>query len=169
MIGKNETRLEAHVRRRTRSLLFAALALLFAAVGEGTAFAGEAREQVTLSVEGMVCPLCENTVESVLTGIDGVDEAHADRTTESAVVVYNPQDVSPGALAKSINEETYYKATLASAFSQDPLDSEADSGIPTYVWLFGATLLMVTLLALLRLRRRATGVSPDPDGGSEAS
>lgn len=40
----------------------------------------------TLSVEGMSCEHCEQTVEDALSGVDGVDAASADRDAASATV-----------------------------------------------------------------------------------
>jgi copper chaperone CopZ len=40
----------------------------------------------TITVEGMSCGHCEQTVEEALEGIDGVTAATADRETDSATV-----------------------------------------------------------------------------------
>lgn len=132
-------------------LLFTTALLSTVAVGAPPAAADEHRKQVTLSVEGMVCPLCENTVESVLTGLDGVDDVRADRSTESAVVVYNPRDVSPDALADSINEDTYYKASLTTTLSDVPPSSTGE-GLPAYLWFVAAAVALLAWFMLQRVR-----------------
>lgn len=76
-----------------------------------TAAWGQTPTQTTLDVEGMTCPGCEATVEAVLTGIDGVVEADADRSTETAVVRFDPQRATPEDLAEAINDQTYYLAS----------------------------------------------------------
>lgn len=40
----------------------------------------------TITVEGMTCGHCEQTVEEALEGLDGVTEASADRDAESVTV-----------------------------------------------------------------------------------
>lgn len=145
-------------------LLFTTALFLAVAVGARPAAADEHRKQVTLSVEGMVCPLCENTVESVLTGLDGVDDARADRSTESAVVVYDPRDVSPDALADSINEETYYKASLTTALSDAPPSSPSE-GLPAYLWFVAAAVAFFGWF--MRQRVRTAEKKRDPLASTE--
>lgn len=41
----------------------------------------------TITVEGMSCDGCEQTVVDALEAVEGVEEATADRTTDSASVV----------------------------------------------------------------------------------
>jgi len=73
---------------------------------------------VTLRVNGMVCPICEHTVESVIKGLPGVLSAVANHFTRTAVVVYNPAKVSPEQMAERINSQTYYRAQVLSAFTK---------------------------------------------------
>ncbi|PGF14157.1 heavy metal transporter [Natrinema sp. CBA1119] len=40
----------------------------------------------TITIEGMACEHCEQTVEEALEGVDGVTTATADRNSESATV-----------------------------------------------------------------------------------
>lgn len=40
----------------------------------------------TITVEGMTCEHCEQTVEEALEGVDGITAATADRDAESATV-----------------------------------------------------------------------------------
>ena len=107
-------------------------------------------------MEGMVCPLCENTVESVLTGLGGVVEVRADRSTESAVGVYDPRDLSPDALADSINEETYCKVSLTNTLSDVTPPSSTGEGIPTYLWFIATAVALFVWLMLRRFRAAAT-------------
>ncbi len=44
---------------------------------------------VTITVEGMSCGGCEQTVEEALLGVSGVETANADRETDSATVQGN--------------------------------------------------------------------------------
>lgn len=40
----------------------------------------------TITVEGMTCEHCEQTVEDALEGVDGVSDATADREAETATI-----------------------------------------------------------------------------------
>jgi mercuric ion binding protein len=75
------------------------LALLLLAA---PAFAGEPRIAV-LDVSGMVCPLCPLTVRKALERVPGVLEAKADLATKRAEAKYDPDKVSPEALAKAVS------------------------------------------------------------------
>jgi len=73
---------------------------------------------VTLRVDGMVCPVCEHTVDSVVTGTPGVISARANRFTRTVVVVYDPSRVVPEQVAERINTQTYYRARVLSAYTK---------------------------------------------------
>lgn len=107
------------------------LALFAFAMPAGTALASST-EEATLRVHGMVCSGCEATVEAVLTGLDGVHTVRADRTTETAAVVYDPSVVEPAAMAQAVNDNTYYEASVEDASAApapaDPELARASSG-----------------------------------------
>jgi copper chaperone CopZ len=63
---------------------------------------------VTLTVEGMSCEGCEQTVEDALTTVEGVENAHADRTSNSATI---EGDAATDALVDAVNEAGYTAST----------------------------------------------------------
>jgi copper chaperone CopZ len=58
----------------------------------------------TIAVEGMSCEGCERTVEAALRGVDGVTDATADRTADSAAV---EGDADPAALVGAVEDAGY--------------------------------------------------------------
>ncbi|WP_280586925.1 heavy-metal-associated domain-containing protein [Halorubrum sp. Boch-26] len=58
----------------------------------------------TITVEGMSCEHCEQSVTEALEGVDGVESATADRESESATV---EGDADPNALVSAVNEAGY--------------------------------------------------------------
>ena len=58
----------------------------------------------TISVEGMSCGHCEQSVEEALEGVSGVERASADRESESATV---EGDADPDALVNAVSEAGY--------------------------------------------------------------
>lgn len=92
---------------KTRALIVVlALAVLASAAGAGAA------ERLELKVEGMVCPACERAVASVLRSQPGVLEADASFRTGRAVVLYDPEKVTPEEIAEAINTRTFYRARV---------------------------------------------------------
>lgn len=89
--------------------LSAVMSLPAAALGAQT-------ETVTLRVDGMVCPLCEQTVESVVGTLEGVESVDADFRKATAVVTFDPSKVTAQQIAERINSETYYRARVVSEF-----------------------------------------------------
>jgi copper chaperone CopZ len=61
----------------------------------------------TLTIEGMSCEHCEQTVEEALKGVSGVRDAEADRDAKRATV---DGDADPDALVAAV-EEAGYDAT----------------------------------------------------------
>jgi len=103
-------------------------ALMFLALMASMAWADGHRQTVTLRVEGMVCPLCEKTVEAVLQSLEGVLEVRADRRAQSAWVVYDPARVIPAQMVQTLNSQTYYRAEVSAAsVSQDRLWTKSAS------------------------------------------
>ena len=64
--------------------------------------------ELTLNVEGMMCPKCEARVKKALEALTGVESAVADRTTGTAVVKGEGLDA---AVLKVAVEEAGYKVT----------------------------------------------------------
>lgn len=64
--------------------------------------------EVTLNVEGLMCPKCEARVKKALEALAGVESAVADRTTGTAVIKGESLDT---AVLKSAVEEAGYKVT----------------------------------------------------------
>ena len=58
----------------------------------------------TITVEGMSCEHCEQTVEQALRGVSGVTDARADRETESATIDGN---ADTAALVEAVDEAGY--------------------------------------------------------------
>ena len=58
----------------------------------------------TITVEGMSCEHCEQSVTEALEGVDGVEGATADRERASATV---EGDADPAALVSAVNEAGY--------------------------------------------------------------
>ena len=68
-----------------------------------SAFAGEPKT-AQLDVSGMTCSLCPLTVRKALERVPGVLDAKADLATKSAQAKYDPDKVSPEALAKAVSD-----------------------------------------------------------------
>ncbi|CCQ33491.1 Heavy metal transport-detoxification protein [Halorhabdus tiamatea SARL4B] len=58
----------------------------------------------TITVEGMSCEHCEQTVEEALENVDGVTAATADRETDSATIEGTAE---PAALVNAVSEAGY--------------------------------------------------------------
>ena len=58
----------------------------------------------TLTVEGMSCEHCEQSVADALTELEGVTEVHVDREAESATV---EGDADPEALVAAVDDAGY--------------------------------------------------------------
>ncbi|EMA61200.1 CopZ family metallochaperone [Halorubrum lipolyticum] len=58
----------------------------------------------TITVEGMSCGHCEQSVTEALEGVDGVERATADRESDSATV---EGDADPDALVSAVTEAGY--------------------------------------------------------------
>lgn len=58
----------------------------------------------TITVEGMSCGHCEQTVEEALRGVSGVTDASADRESEQALV---DGDADPSALVRAVEDAGY--------------------------------------------------------------
>ncbi len=68
-------------------------------------------KQLHLSIQGMTCTSCANTIEKGLASLKGVNKAQVNFANERASVVYSPQDVNPNIMLKEI-EKLGYKAHI---------------------------------------------------------
>jgi copper chaperone CopZ len=148
------------VRLRHRLFTLVAAVLLAPAVLVLSAPPAAAQDtsQVSLRVQGMVCPNCERTVESVLSGTEGVVSAEADRRTASVTITYDPARTTPEQLAGVINSQTYYQASLAANPSEPRKVSGSSSWSPYLPYLIGLGVLVfgaAVWQALGRARTRA--------------
>lgn len=62
----------------------------------------------TITVEGMSCDHCEQTIEEALQGVSGVSDVRADREAESATIEGDPDNA---ALVRAI-EDAGYEASV---------------------------------------------------------
>lgn len=58
----------------------------------------------TITVEGMSCKHCEQTIEDALRGVAGVSDARADHEVETVVVEGNPDT---GRLVQTVEDAGY--------------------------------------------------------------
>lgn len=65
----------------------------------------------TLKIKGMTCASCEATIQLVLEKTPGVNSAAVSYQRGEAVIKYDSARVTPEQLAKSVDENTDYKAT----------------------------------------------------------
>jgi copper chaperone CopZ len=146
------------VRPRHRLFTLVAAVLLAPAVLVLSAPPASAQDtsRVSLRVQGMVCPNCERTVESVLSGTEGVLSAEADRRTESVTVTYDPARTTPEQLAAAVNTQTYYQASLAANPSEPPKVRESSSWSPYLPYLIGLGVLVFGVAVWQALRRART-------------
>ena len=68
---------------------------------------GQTEKSVTLHIQGMFCPHCEETVKRALTSAPGVLGADVSYEREQTVVHYDPEKTDASALRKSIEEAGY--------------------------------------------------------------
>ncbi len=68
---------------------------------------------VTLKVEGMTCQHCVRAVQDALERQNGVERAKVDLQAGRAVVDYDANLASPGALAMAVMDEGYTAAEIA--------------------------------------------------------
>lgn len=155
----------SHRTTSGRATLVSLVVLASLFLGAGSAVAG-GQEQATLAVEGMVCPNCEATVESVLLGVDGVVAAEADRHDQQAIVTFDPSRASTKEMVGAINSQTYYHASVVAAGqpghvsagsgsdSQDAGAGGAVGAILMYTLLAAAILVLGGAIYRFTLRRR---------------
>ena len=64
-------------------------------------------QQRTIPVNGMTCDGCEQSVQSALTGLDGVHNATADHTLGSVQVRFDDTIVTKDAIREQIQQAGY--------------------------------------------------------------
>ena len=83
-----------------------ALSVVIFAAG---AFAGDTAK---LSVDGMTCDGCVNSVKQALEKVDGVQAANVDLKSESAVVMFNPGETTLESLEEAVASAGYTASTM---------------------------------------------------------
>lgn len=87
------------------------------------------QETVTLDVEGMTCPGCEQTIEAVLSGVDGGRGGERRPLLHTAEVTFDSRTTTPSELARAVNTQTYYQARVVGEAGGDaPAATTAGSG-----------------------------------------
>ena len=64
-------------------------------------------QQVVLVVEGMTCQLCDVTVATALTNLEGVDQAIVTFEPPEAIVRFDPKKVSLADMEKATRDVGY--------------------------------------------------------------
>lgn len=79
--------------------------------GENESIATTSSENIKtieLNVSGMTCTGCENTIESALTGLEGVVSAEASHTKSIATISFDSTKVDDKLLSQTINNIGYH-------------------------------------------------------------
>ena len=73
----------------------------------GGAQARPEEQTLTLGVEGLSCATCAGSVEEALAAVQGVTGVSVNLATERARIRFDPSEVSPGDLARAVEESGY--------------------------------------------------------------
>ncbi|MGE5474317.1 MAG: copper chaperone CopZ [Ignavibacteriales bacterium] len=65
------------------------------------------KEIINLTVEGMSCSHCENSIKKAVGGLNGVDSVNVDLKTKIVGVQYDSDKVSVKTLKDTIEEQGY--------------------------------------------------------------
>lgn len=65
------------------------------------------KEIYNLTVEGMSCSHCENSIKKAVGALNGVDNVYIDLKTKKVSVEYDPQKVTAGTIADTIEDQGY--------------------------------------------------------------
>jgi len=86
--------------RHIISIILAAVLFILGQVIVSPSYGSDEAQQetVTLSVEGMTCPVCPITVRTALEKVPGVENAEVDLDTRTATVVFDPVTTNVEAL-----------------------------------------------------------------------
>ncbi len=70
-------------------------------------------ERIDIPIVGMTCASCANTIQSSLSGLQGVDKASVNFATSKATVLYHPQKVNVKDLVKTVKQSGYAVGTAS--------------------------------------------------------
>jgi len=65
------------------------------------------KENICLTVSGMSCSHCENSVKKAVGALNGVDSVKVDLESKKVYVEYDPARVSLDAIEKAIEDQGY--------------------------------------------------------------
>ncbi|MBI2427698.1 MAG: cation transporter [Ignavibacteriales bacterium] len=74
-------------------------------------FAADKSKSVTLTVSGMTCESCANTVEKALKKVDGVKEAKVNLSEKSATIVLASAKATTALLIKAVSDVGFTAST----------------------------------------------------------
>ncbi len=100
-------------------------------------------EPVTLSIEGMTCSSCVNTVEKALNAVEGVS-ASVNFATETAHIL-SPADMDIKALVKIV-EKAGYKATLLQDGQSMTLHNKKSARALFFAFIFAAPAVAISMV-----------------------
>jgi len=66
-----------------------------------------ARENINLTVHGMSCSHCENSVKKAVGALEGVDSVSVDLKNKKVSVLYDPDSVGVDDIRKAIEDQGY--------------------------------------------------------------
>jgi copper chaperone len=66
-----------------------------------------ARVTINLTVHGMSCSHCENSVKKSVGALEGVDSVSVDLKSKKVSVEYDPDRVDPDAIKETIEDQGY--------------------------------------------------------------
>ena len=67
----------------------------------------------TVKVEGLFCKTCELPVKKAVETLEGVSDVNVSWQDGGAEVTYDPAKVTPESIVAAINEQTRFKAAVA--------------------------------------------------------
>ncbi|MCB8995219.1 MAG: heavy-metal-associated domain-containing protein [Bacteroidales bacterium] len=84
----------------------------------------DALVQMDVSIEGMTCTGCENTINSSVANVNGVVEINSSFETGKAVVKFDSTQADISKISQAINDKGY-KVTGYAVHQEDPKAEEA--------------------------------------------
>jgi P-type Cu+ transporter len=86
-------------------------------------------QEVTITVGGMMCATCVETIEAALRALPGVISATVNLGTEKAYVTYNPSLTGPGDMKKAIEEAGYQYLGVSGEVSEEAEKKARDADL----------------------------------------
>ncbi|MGB9175896.1 MAG: heavy metal translocating P-type ATPase [Methanoregula sp.] len=86
-------------------------------------------QEVTITVGGMMCATCVETIEAALRALPGVVSATVNLGTEKAYVTYNPSLTGPGDMKKAIEEAGYQYLGVSGEVSEEAEKKARDADL----------------------------------------